>query len=151
VSSTDSSSATSIWFDAYTVEHLATMFEHQHVGSLLGIQFVELGPDYLVGMMPVDDRHRQPYGLLHGGVSCVLAETLGSVASQLVIDPRKSTAVGIEINASHLRGVRDGHVLGRVSPIRIGKTLHVWEIRISDPAGRPVCISRLTVSILGSK
>jgi 1,4-dihydroxy-2-naphthoyl-CoA hydrolase len=88
--------------------------------------------------------------LLHGGVSCVLAETLGSVASQLVIDPRKSTAVGIEINASHLRGVREGHVVGRVSPIRIGKTLHVWDIRISDPAGRPVCISRLTVSVLGT-
>ncbi len=137
-----------IWFEDYSLEQLNARWPHAHVGSLLDIRFTAIGPDALVATMPVDDRHRQPYGLLHGGVSCVLAETLGSVASQLVVAPDVA-CVGIELNASHLRAVRSGHVVGTCRPIRIGKSLHVWDIRIADPADRPVCISRLTVSVLG--
>ncbi len=141
--------AARIWHADITVDQLAQHWTHAHAGNLLDIRFTEIGPDVLVATMPVDDRHRQPYGLLHGGMSCVLAETLGSVASQLVVPPGIA-CVGIELNASHLRAVREGHVVGTCRPVRLGKSLHVWDIRIADDAGRPVCISRLTVSVLGA-
>jgi 1,4-dihydroxy-2-naphthoyl-CoA hydrolase len=101
--------------------------------------------------MPVDNRTHQPYGLLHGGASCVLAETLGSVASALVIDQAKFICVGLEINANHVRGVRQGYVTGTATPIHIGATTHVWDIRIHDEREKLVCISRLTVAILPKK
>lgn len=114
----------------------------------VGIEWIELGPDYLKARMPVDHRTQQPRGLLHGGASCVLAETLGSVASALVIDTSVQTCVGIEINANHIRGVREGYVTGTARPLHIGSSTHVWDIRIEDEQGRLACVSRLTVAIL---
>ncbi|WP_276485939.1 hotdog fold thioesterase [Paraflavitalea pollutisoli] len=121
------------------------------IAEVIGIEFTEVGPDFLKARMPVDQRTHQPFGLLHGGASCVLAETLGSVASALVIDQSKAMCVGLEINANHVRGVRSGFVTGTASPIHIGATTHVWDIRIVDERDKLVCISRLTVAILARK
>lgn len=121
------------------------------IAEQIGIEFMEIGPDFLKGRMPVDHRTHQPYGLLHGGASCVLAETLGSVASALVIDQSKFICVGLEINANHIRGVREGFVTGTATPIHIGASTHVWDIRIQDERDKLVCISRLTVAILPKK
>ncbi|RPE09088.1 hotdog fold thioesterase [Chitinophaga lutea] len=118
------------------------------MGGYLGIEFTEIGPDYLRAMMPVDHRTVQPYGLLHGGASAALAETVGSVASALIIDPAKQICVGLEINANHLRGVREGYVHAIARPLHIGATTHVWDIRITDDEHKLVCVSRLTVAIL---
>ncbi|KAA2239669.1 hotdog fold thioesterase [Chitinophaga agrisoli] len=114
----------------------------------LGMEFTEIGPDCLRAMMPVDHRTIQPYGLLHGGASAALAETVGSVASSLVIDPQKSICVGLEINANHIKGVREGYVHALAKPLHLGATTHVWDIRITDDHHKLVCISRLTVAIL---
>src|SRR5690606_14581100 len=113
----------------------------------LGIVFTEIGPDYLRATMPVDARTRQPYGLLHGGASVLLAETLGSTAGMLCVDEGKGV-VGIEINANHLRGVRQGQVTGTVRPVHVGRSTQVWDIRIEDAAGRLACVSRLTVAVI---
>lgn len=121
------------------------------IAEVIGLEFTEIGADFLKGRMPVDHRTHQPYGLLHGGASCVLAETLGSVASALVIDQSKFICVGLEINANHVRGVRSGFVTGTASPIHIGASTHVWDIRIVDERDKLVCISRLTVAILPKK
>ena len=118
------------------------------MSEYLGIEWGELGEDYLTARMPVDHRTKQPYGLLHGGASCVLAETLGSVCSAMVIDPQRFICVGIEINANHIRSVRGGYVTGTVKPIHLGRQTHVWDIRITDDEGRLTCVSRLTVAIL---
>ncbi len=134
----------SIWFRPYTLEEIPV------TGGLprhLGIEFTELGEDYLRGRMPVDERTHQPYGILHGGASVALAETLGSVGAMLAIDPSKSIALGQEINANHLRGVSSGYVTGTARPIHIGLSTHVWEIRIVDEGERLVCISRITMFI----
>lgn len=117
----------------------------------LGMKWVEIGPDFLKISMPVDGRTKQPYGLLHGGASCVLAETAGSVASHFMIDPAKNICVGLEINANHLRAVREGWVTATASPIHIGATTHVWDIKIHDDKERLVCVSRLTVAVLKKK
>ena len=115
----------------------------------LGIVFTELGPDFLRATMPVDARTLQPYGLLHGGASVLLAETLGSMAANMCVeDPAAGQAVGIEINANHLRGVREGLVTGTARPLHVGGSTQVWEIRIEDQAGRLVCISRLTLAVI---
>ena len=114
----------------------------------LGIEWTELGPDFLKAKMPVDHRTNQPYGLLHGGASCVLAETIGSVASAMVIDQTKFICVGLEINANHIRGVKRGFVTGIAVPIHIGSSTHVWDIKINDEREKLVCVSRLTVAIL---
>lgn len=122
------------------------------IGNWLGIEFLELGEDYILAKMPVDHRTKQPFGLLHGGASVVLAETLGSVASVLLInDLSKQAAVGLEVNANHLRGVRSGWVYGKVCPVHIGRKTHIWEIKITDEQEKLVCISRLTVMIVGLK
>lgn len=113
----------------------------------LGIRFTEIGADYLRGTMPVDARTHQPYGLLHGGASVALAETLGSSAGGLCVGPGQGV-VGIEINANHLRGVREGLVVGTARPIHVGRSTQVWEIRIDDERGRPVCVSRLTLAVI---
>lgn len=114
----------------------------------LGIEFTEIGENYLKARMPVDHRTLQPYGLLHGGASAALAETLGSVASACVIDTEQFICVGLEINANHIRGVRNGFVYGTASPLHLGQTTHVWDIRILDDHDKLVCVSRLTVAIL---
>ena len=118
------------------------------MGEHIGLEFTELGTDFMKASMPVDARTKQPYGLLHGGASCVLAETLGSVASAMVIDPEKFICVGLEINANHIRGVREGRVTGIVTPLHLGATTHVWDIKIHDEREKLVCVSRLTVAIL---
>jgi len=117
----------------------------------LGIEWVEVGNNFLKAKMPVDHRTIQPYGLLHGGASCVLAETIGSVASHLVIDPSEFYCVGIEINANHIRSAKEGFVYGICSPLHIGSSTHVWDIRITNEEEKLICISRLTVAIMKKK
>ncbi|MCF1714828.1 hotdog fold thioesterase [Flavihumibacter sp. RY-1] len=117
------------------------------MGEHLGIEWMELGEDFIKARMPVDHRTKQPYGLLHGGASVALAETLGSVGAALSVDPTRYIAVGMEINANHIRSVRDGFVIGTTRPVHRGATTQVWEIRIDDERGKLVCISRLTVAI----
>jgi len=118
----------------------------------LGITFTEVGEDYLEATMPVDKRTKQPMGLLHGGASVALAESLGSVAAYLSSpDPLNATAVGVEINANHIKPARKGFVTGRVSPIKIGKTIQVWQIEIKDEEGNLICSSRLTTMTIQNK
>jgi 1,4-dihydroxy-2-naphthoyl-CoA hydrolase len=124
------------------------------LGEHLGMQFTEVGDNYLKATMPVDHRTHQPYGLLHGGASVALAETLGSVGAALTLDPDQFICVGMEINANHLRSVRSGTVTGTATPLHRGSSSQVWEIKIHDDHGKLVCVSRLTVAVLkkpGSK
>ncbi len=114
----------------------------------LGIVVTEAGGDWLRGTMPVDARTRQPFGLLHGGASVALAETLGSMAGALCVDPAMHRVVGLEINANHLRAVREGTVTGTARALHVGRSTQVWEIRIEDAAGKPVCVSRLTLAVV---
>jgi 1,4-dihydroxy-2-naphthoyl-CoA hydrolase len=114
----------------------------------LGIVFTGAGEDWLQATMPVDERTRQPYGLLHGGASVVLAETLGSSAGNLCVDTASQVCVGLEINANHLRAARSGVVTGTARALHVGRTTQVWEIRIENEAGKPVCISRLTLAVV---
>jgi 1,4-dihydroxy-2-naphthoyl-CoA hydrolase len=117
------------------------------MSEALGMEFTEIGDDYLRARMPVDARTKQPFGLLHGGASVALAETLGSLAGNLCLDPERAVAVGLEINANHLKAVTRGHVTGTARPIHIGRSTQIWEIRIEDDDGRLSCISRLTLAI----
>lgn len=114
----------------------------------LGIQITAMGDDWLQGTMPVDRRTHQPYGILHGGASVALAETLGSSAAMMTLDSAKERAVGLDINANHVRGVLSGIVTGTARPLHIGRSTQVWEIRIEDEAGKLVCISRLTMAVV---
>ena len=114
----------------------------------LGIEVLEVGEDFIRGRMPVDHRTHQPFGLLHGGASVALAETLGSMAASLCIDPATQMAVGLEINANHLRAVTAGWVIGTARPIHVGRSTQVWDIRIENETGQPVCISRLTMAVV---
>ena len=137
----------SIWFGNPTIEETRS----HHLGLLashLGIEFTEFGPDYLRGTMPVVPHTRQPMGYLHGGASLALAETLGSVAANYVVDFEKFRCMGQEINANHLRPVADGVVTGTARPIHIGARSQVWGIEIRDSRDRMVCISRLTMAVL---
>jgi 1,4-dihydroxy-2-naphthoyl-CoA hydrolase len=138
----------SIWFEPGLTPAQLQPLSDNTMGQHLGIEFTEVGDDFLKGRMPVDHRTRQPYGLLHGGASVALAETLGSVASAFVVDRSQYNAVGLEINANHLRGVREGFVTGIARPLHLGKTTHVWDIRIFDEKEKLVCVSRLTVAII---
>jgi 1,4-dihydroxy-2-naphthoyl-CoA hydrolase len=135
-----------IWFRPYKIGDFGV---GQHtLAQHIGIEFTEIGEDYLRGRMPVDDRTRQPYGILHGGASVALAETLGSTAATLCIDRSKFACVGQEINANHVRAVSSGYVIGTARPLHIGRRSHVWEIRIADEQDRLVCVSRLTMYIM---
>lgn len=141
----------SIWFKQdLQVSDLLPLGKNT-MGEHLGMVFTAVGPDYLKATMPVDHRTKQPYGLLHGGASVALAETLGSVGAALVVDPAKFICVGQEINANHLRSVRSGLVTGIAKPIHIGASSQVWETRIYDEREKLVCISRLTVAVLKNK
>lgn len=117
----------------------------------LGIEFTTIGEDYLEARMPVDHRTHQPLGLLHGGASVALAETMGSIAATLCVDGTKQFCVGLEVNANHIRSAREGFVKGITKPIHIGKKTQVWEIRISTMEGDLVCISRITMAVLDRK
>lgn len=121
------------------------------MGQHLGIEWIEMGDDYIKARMPVDHRTRQPYGFLHGGASCALAETVGSVASYLVIDHNLFYCVGLEINANHMRTVTEGYVTAIAVPLHLGRSTHVWDIKIIDENDRLICASRLTVAIVPRK
>ena len=136
-----------IWFGNPTIEATRT----HHLGLLashLGIEFTEFGPDFLRGTMPAEPRTHQPMGYLHGGASLVLAETLGSVAANYVVDSARQRCLGQEINANHLRPVSDGLVIGTARPFHIGARSQVWSIEIRDPRERLVCVSRLTMAVV---
>jgi 1,4-dihydroxy-2-naphthoyl-CoA hydrolase len=135
-----------IWND---VPLLATANEMSS-GSLisrLGIEFVEVGEDYLVAVMPVDDRTRQPHGVLHGGASVTLAETIATWAATFTVDPERGYCVGMEINANHVRPVSSGCVTGVARPLALGRRTQVWEVRVSDEGGKLVCVSRCTMAV----
>lgn len=137
----------SIWVRQPTLEALnamcrGTMMEH------LDIRFTEVGEDFVAATMPVDARTHQPFGLLHGGASAALAETLGSAAANFCCDPTTHYAVGVEINANHLRAVRSGIVTGLGRALHLGRRTQVWEMRITDDAGRLACVSRLTLAVV---
>lgn len=136
-----------IWIRNYTVEELNNRPKN-HLGSLLEIEFTKVGDDFLEAKMPVNENTRQPYGILHGGASVVLAETLGSVASNMCLDEDRFMGVGLEVNANHLRPVSFGFVTGTCKPLHIGAKTHVWEIRMTNDKGKMNCISRLTVAIV---
>jgi len=133
-----------------TVDGLQTLVQNS-MEKVLGIEFTEVGTNYVCARMPVDQRTRQPFGLLHGGASVVLAESLGSVGAHCCIDLERQYCVGLDINANHIRGVKDGYVYGRATPLHLGKTTQVWEIRIVNEKEQLVCISRLTLAVLDKK
>jgi len=122
-----------------------TMVEH------LGIEFTEIGADYLIARMPVDHRTRQPIGIMHGGASCVLAETIGSVAANFCVDPDKYYCVGLDINTNHIRSVREGFVTGTAKPYHLGKSTQVWGIEIVNDQKKIISINRLTMAVLTLK
>jgi 1,4-dihydroxy-2-naphthoyl-CoA hydrolase len=136
-----------IWFRDYTIEEIRPLNE-VNMMKHLDIRLDELGEDCLVGSMPVDERTQQPFGILHGGASCVLAETLGSVAANLVLNPDEEYAVGLDINANHLRSMRSGRVKAVAKPVHIGRSTQVWEILLYDEQDRKVAIVRLTMAVL---
>lgn len=140
-----------IWFNPAIVVSDLQGIGDLTLGAHLGIELTTIGPDFLQGTMPVDQRTHQPYGLLHGGASCVLAETLGSIGSALVIDQVKFICVGLEINANHVRSVRSGFVTGRATALHLGNSTHIWDIKILDEMDKLVCVSRLTVAVLPKK
>ena len=140
-----------IWFHKdLSLAHFGQLGK-ETMGEYLGIEWTELGDNFLKARMPVDHRTRQPYGLLHGGASCALAETIGSVASAMVVDHAKFFCVGLEINANHIRSAKEGFVTGIASPLHIGASTHVWDIKIYDEKEKLVCVCRLTVAVIARK
>ena len=135
-----------IWESELTLDQANSW--HNTMIERIGIKITEIGDDYVRGTMPVDARTHQPYGLLHGGASVALAETLGSLGAMMCADAKTHLAVGLDINANHLRGVTDGIVTGTARPIHLGRTTQVWEIRIEDERLRLIGIARLTVAIV---
>ena len=139
----------SIWKHPIDLDRI-NVWSRNTMMEALDIRFTAFGDDWLRGTMPVDHRTQQPFGLLHGGASVVLAETLGSSAALLTLDVEKEIAVGLDINANHIRGVRGGLVTGTAKAVHLGRTTQVWEIRIEEEAGRLVCLSRLTMAVIPS-
>jgi len=141
-----------LWKHPATIEGINALSAHS-MSAELGIVFTEIGDDYVAATMPVNAKTVQPYRILHGGANVVLAETLGSIASTLCIeDPAAQTGVGLEINANHLKSVREGGmVTGVCRPVRVGRQIHVWQIEIRDESGDLSCISRLTVAIVNRR
>jgi 1,4-dihydroxy-2-naphthoyl-CoA hydrolase len=137
----------SIWKTPPSLEQIKKVCNRTAIEHL-GIEFIEVGTDFMKATMPVDHRTIQPAGLLHGGSSVLLAETLGSVASLFCREDESTLPVGVEINANHLKPARSGHVIGTVKPLHLGRTIHVWEIRIENSKGQLCCISRLTMTLV---
>jgi 1,4-dihydroxy-2-naphthoyl-CoA hydrolase len=135
-----------IWHRPVTADEL-NRWDRPTLGDTLGMRFTAVGPDWIEAQMPVGPRVHQPMGLLHGGASVALAETLGSVGGWLTLDPQTHFCVGLEINANHVRGVREGLVTGRAEPLHLGRTTQLWQIRIRDEQNRLVCASRLTLAV----
>ena len=123
-------------------------FQKNTIIEVLGIEITDFGPEYFCGKMPVDHRTVQPYGLLHGGASAVLAESLGSIAGGMQVNRDTQTVVGVEINCNHLRSARDGWVYGKATPVRIGRKIQVWNIEIKNDDGKMVAVSRLTLAVI---
>lgn len=146
--STMESSEKTIWHPATVTPETVNAWGRRNMVAHVDITFTEVGPDYMRATMPVDERTQQPLGLLHGGASVVLAETLGSTAATLCVDIEKYYCVGVEINANHLRAVREGIVTGTARPLHIGRRTHVWQIEIHDEQQRLVAVSRLTLAVL---
>ena len=121
------------------------------MAAAMGIEIVSLTPEKVVATMPVDHRTQQPFGLLHGGASAALAETVASLGAYLNVDPETQAAVGVELNANHLRGKTEGIVTATATPVRRGRTIHVWDIRIEDEESRLVCVSRCTLAIVNKR
>ncbi|UGB37789.1 hotdog fold thioesterase [Frateuria soli] len=136
-----------IWKQAPELERINAWSDNTLM-QVLGIRFTAIGEDWLTGTMPVDARTHQPFGLLHGGASVALAETLGSTGALLTLDPEQEAAVGLDINANHVRGVRAGVVTGTARALHLGRSTQVWEIRIENEEGALVCISRLTMAVV---
>ncbi|RYF96207.1 MAG: hotdog fold thioesterase [Chitinophagaceae bacterium] len=140
-----------IWFNkALTLSDVEDIMPNT-MADFLEMEWVAIGPDYLRLRMPVIAKTKQPYGLLHGGASCALAETVGSIGSALVVDRSVNICVGLEINANHIRSATSGFVTATARPVHLGKSTHVWDIRLEDDEQKLVCISRLTVAILPKK
>ncbi len=135
-----------IWKVKPTPEYINS-FPQKSMADHLGIEVIEVGDDYITARMPVNEKTVQPLGLLHGGASCVLAETLGSIAGAFCIDPTKQIILGVEINANHIRSAKSGYVYGTVKPIHVGLTMQVWGIEIFNEQKKLVCISRLTCAV----
>ncbi len=140
-----------IWFNKNLKLADLKNLQPNTMSSFLEMEWVEVGDDFLRLRMPVNDKTKQPYGLLHGGASCALAETIGSIGSFLVIDSTKKLCVGLEINANHVKSAREGFVTATAKPIHLGNSTHIWDIRIEDDSQNLICISRLTVAILEKK
>ncbi len=140
----------SIWYKQVPLALLKAGGQQSMVGHI-GIEITELGDDYIVGTMPVDHRTVQPFGLLHGGASVALAETLGSLGGSLTLNPEESRVVGLEINANHVKSARSGLVTGVARPIHMGRTTQLWEIKITNEANDLVCISRLTLAVIAAR
>ena len=140
----------SIWFTNYALKDFEK-FNTKNIHHSLGIEFTEIGPESLSASMPVDGRTIQPAGILHGGASVVLAESLGSVGSNLIVDPSKFYCVGQSINANHIRPAKSGKVTGTATPIHIGKTSHIWSIAIKNEDKKLICICRLTMAIIKNR
>jgi 1,4-dihydroxy-2-naphthoyl-CoA hydrolase len=140
-----------IWFNTNLEMDDFVHLGKGNMGEHLGIEFVELGPDFLIARMPVDHRTKQPLGLLHGGASVVLAETLGSVGAMLAVDPARFYCVGLEVNANHIKSATNGFVYGKAEPIHIGGKTQVWGIKITTEGGQLICVSRITMAVLERK
>jgi 1,4-dihydroxy-2-naphthoyl-CoA hydrolase len=140
----------SIWFNKPDVQALNRL-HHNSAVERLGIVITEIGEDFLRGTMPVDARTMQPFGLLHGGASVLLAETLGSAAAMSCVDPMTYYCVGLDINANHVRGATSGVVIGTARPLHLGRTSHVWEIHIADEAEHLICVARLTILVVNKE
>lgn len=136
-----------IWKKEFTLEGINNIIADCMPGYL-DITFTDAGDDYLIAKMPIQERTKQPIGLLHGGASVVLAETIGSVAALLCVEDPTKTVVGVEINANHLKSAKKGFVFGKTYPLRIGRNLQVWNIEIRDEAEQMICISRFTVAVI---
>lgn len=139
-----------IWNKSYDLKSI-NEFHKNTMQQFIGIEFIEIGDDYIKAKMPVNEKTKQPHGLLHGGASVVLAESLGSLGSVLCLDPDKKTCVGLEINTNHIRAVREGFVYGITKPIHLGKTTHIWEIKIHDEQNRLTSVSRITNYVIEKK
>lgn len=139
-----------IWFRNYTIEEVDRS-RNNSMGDFLGVEFVRITPDALYARMPVNERTRQPFGILHGGASCTLAESVGSVAGNLVVDPDKKICVGLDIFTSHLKMVKEGFVTAIAKPVKLGGTVQVWEIPAYNDQDQLVSQTRLTLAVLDKR
>ena len=136
-----------LWKQTVSIEQI-NAWSSNTLSAAIGITVTEVGDDFVRGTLPVDARTHQPFGLLHGGASVALAETLGSLAGMLTLDPAVEVAVGLDINANHVRGVKSGLVTGTARALHLGRSTQVWEIRIEDERAKLVCIARLTLAVV---